>query len=278
LRTLPYVRAWHEKYERHGLTVIGVHTPEFVFEGDVDNVRRALRDMNVEFPIVMDNGYAIWEAFANHYWPALYFVDGEGRIRHHRFGEGEYDSSERVIQELLADAEFRDVPDDIVVVEGVGAEAPADWNSVRSGETYLGYERSESFGSPGLTGYDERRAYTVPSRLHLNQWALEGDWTVRRDRASLHSHDGRIAFRFHARDVHLIMGASERHATVPVQVRLDGEPPGAAHGVDVDNDGIGSVAEPRMYQLIRQTERIKDRLFEIEFPDGGAEAFAFTFG
>jgi thiol-disulfide isomerase/thioredoxin len=277
LRTLPYVRAWANAYETHGLVVLGVHTPEFGFEHDVENVRRAARDMRVEYPIAIDNDYAIWQAFANHYWPALYFVDAQGVIRHHEFGEGEYEGSERVIQRLLADAGVDDVPRELVSVEARGVEQAADWTSLESPETYIGYGRAERFASVGGTAFDERRVYGVPEQLRLNDWALGGDWTVGREAAVLNEAHGRIVFRFRARDLHLILrpGASE---SVRFQVLIDGQPPGAAHGLDVDDQGNGTVAEPRMYQLIRQPGPITDRAFEIEFLDSNVEAFAFTFG
>src|SRR5262245_10262840 len=278
LRTLPYVRRWWERYQPHGLTVLGGHTPEFPFEGELENVERAMRDLRVEFPIAVDTNYAVWEAFANNYWPALYFVDAEGRIRDHHFGEGRYDASERVIQKLLKEAGVPDVPDDVSVVEGDGVEAAADWQHLRTGETYLGYERAQNFASPGRSAYDEPAQYTIPERLHDNQWALAGNWTMTSHGATLNERNGRIAFRFHARDVNLIMGATEHAAAVPFRVLLDGQGPGVAHGLDIDSDGNGTVAEPRMYQLIREPERITDRVFEIEFPDGGATANCFTFG
>jgi thiol-disulfide isomerase/thioredoxin len=278
LRTLPYVRAWHERYGRFGVTVIGIHTPEFPFEADLDNVRRALGTLGVEFAVAVDNDYAIWEAFANHYWPALYFAGVDGRIRHQHFGEGAYDKSERVIQELLAEAEIRDVPDDLVVPDVREVERPADEHSLRSGETYLGYERSESFGSPERTAFDTRHTYSVPSRLGLNQWALAGDWTVHSSAVSLDAPGGTIAFRFHARDVNVIMGAASPDMPAHFRVQIDGQPPGDAHGLDAGRDGDGVATEPRMYQLIRQQERIHDRLFEIEFADAGVAAYDFTFG
>ena len=278
LRTLPYVRHWCERYEPYGLTVLGVHTPEFPFEGDVENVERALCDLRVTFPVAIDTDYEVWQAFANHYWPALYFVDADGRIRDHHFGEGRYDASERVIQKLLADAGVAGVPDDISMIEGEGVEAPADWDHLRTGETYLGYERGENFASSGKRAYDEPAQYTIPERLHDNQWGLSGTWTITSHGATLHEANGRIAFRFHARDVHLIMGATERGASIPFRVTIDGAIPGDAHGLDVDPNGHGTVREPRMYQLIRRPDRITDRRFEIAFPVGGVTANCFTFG
>jgi thiol-disulfide isomerase/thioredoxin len=278
LRTLPYVRAWAEKYKDQGLVVIGVHTPEFEFEQNIDNVRRAAKDLRVDYPIAIDSGYAIWRAFDNHYWPALYFVDAQGRIRHHHFGEGQYEQSEMIIQRLLAEAGIGDIGQELVSVEGSGVEAAADWSSLRSPENYVGYARTENFASPGGVAFDTRRVYAAPARLRLNQWALEGDWTVGRQATLLNQASGKIANRFHARDLHLVMGPAARGTTVRFRVLVDGQPAGAAHGLDVDDQGNGTASEPRMYQLIRQPQPIADRLFEIEFLDPGVEAYAFTFG
>jgi len=266
LRQLPYVRAWEEKYRPHGLVVIGVHTPEFEFERNVDNVRRAAREMRIGYPIALDNDYAVWRAFSNNAWPALYFVDAQGRIRHHWLGEGDYARSERMIQQLLAEAGATGVPRDVVAVEGRGVEAPADWASLRSPETYLGRE------------YAENRVDAPAARLRLNQWAAAGDWTAKKQAIVLSKPGGRIAFRFHARDLHLVMGPAAAGSTVRFRVLIDGNPPGAAHGGDIDAQGNGTVSEQRMYQLLRQPKRIADRLFEIEFVDPGVEAFVFTFG
>jgi thiol-disulfide isomerase/thioredoxin len=278
LRTLPYVRAWSEKYKDHGLVVIGVHTPEFEFEQDLENVRRAVNDLRIAFPVAIDNDYAVWRAFKNNYWPALYFVDAMGHIRHHRFGEDDYERLETVLQRLLAEAGQGGFDRGIVSVEGRGAEAAPDWDSLRSPETYVGYQRTERFASPGGVRRGSRRGYTSPAQLRLNAWALSGDWTVEKQAALLIGPDGRIAYRFHARDLHLVMGPVARGAFVRFRVLLDGQAPGAAHGVDVDEQGTGTVTEQRMYQLIRQPAPIVDRLFEIEFLDPGVEAFAFTFG
>jgi thiol-disulfide isomerase/thioredoxin len=278
LRTLPYVRAWAEKYKDRGLVVIGVHTPEFAFEHDLDNVRRAAKDMHVDYPIAIDNDYAIWRAFKNQYWPALYFVAAQGRIRHHQFGEGEYDQSERTIQQLLAEAGIGGIGHDLVSVAARGAEAAADWDSLQSPENYVGYERSENFASPGGAALNERRVYAAPARLRLNEWALSGDWTVGKQATALHKANGRIVYRFHARDLHLVMGPAARGASVRFRVLVGGQLAGAAHGSDVDEQGNGTVTEQRLYQLIRQPKPIVDRLFEIEFLDPGVEAFAFTFG
>jgi thiol-disulfide isomerase/thioredoxin len=278
LRTLPYVRAWAEKYKEQGLTVVGVHTPEFEFEKDVDNVRRALKDMGVVYPVALDNDYAVWRAFQNQYWPALYLVDPQGHIRHHHFGEGNYEQSERIIQQLLAEAGVGGVGRELVPVDARGAEAAADWGSLKSPENYLGYERTENFASPGGVIPDKSRVYAAPTQLRLNQWALSGDWTVGRQSVRLDKAGGRIAYRFHARDLHLVMGPAVRETSVRFRVALDGQPASATHGVDVDDRGNGTVTEQRMYQLIRQPKPIADRQFEIEFLDSGAEAFAFTFG
>jgi thiol-disulfide isomerase/thioredoxin len=277
LRTLAYVRAWAEKYESDGLVVIGVHTPEFPFERDLDNVRQAVEAMAVEYPVALDPDYEVWRAFANHYWPAAYFADAEGRIRHHQFGEGGYEECERVIQMLLGEAGRDDVADDLVSVTPEGFEVQADWDSLGSPETYLGYEQAQNFASPGFAA-DEPRTYVVPEPLNLNDWAFAGDWTVESGASVLNATDGRIAFRFRARDAHLVMGPRERGTEVPFRVLLDGEPPGAAHGLDVDDDGHGTVSQQRLHQLIRQREAIRDRTLEISFSAPGAEAFCFTFG
>jgi len=277
LRTLPYVRAWAEKYKEQ-LIVIGVHTPEFAFEHDVDNVRRAVRQMGLEFPVVIDNDYSIWRAFNNQYWPALYFVDARGRIREHHFGEGEYEQSEKAIQRLLAEAGAAGSDARVVSVDAVGVEAPADWANLKSPENYLGYDRTENFASPRGAELDRRRRYAAPARLALNQWALAGEWTMGRQATVGNSPNGRIVYRFHARDLHLVMGPPRPGAEVRFRVTIDGQPPGSAHGGDVDGGGNGTVFEQRLYQLIRQPMAIVDRQFEIEFLDAGVETFAFTFG
>jgi len=278
LRSLPYVRAWAEKYKDQGLVVIGVHAPEFAFEKNVDNVRLAAKAMRVDYPIAIDNDYAIWRAFKNEYWPALYFVDAQGRIRHHHFGEGEYEQSEMIIQRLLAEAGVGGIRRELVSVDTRGAEAAADWDSLKSPENYVGQERTQNFASPGGAVLGKRRVYSVPARLRLNHWALSGDWTMEKQAAVLNKPNGRIAYRFHARDLHLVMGPAPRGTSVRFRVLIDGRPPGAAHGIDVDDQGNGTVTEQRLYQLIRQPKPIADRQFEIEFLDPGVEAFAFTFG
>jgi thiol-disulfide isomerase/thioredoxin len=278
LRSLPYVRAWASKYAEHGLVVIGVHTPEFSFEKDLDNVRRAAADLTVRYPIAVDSDYALWQAFANQYWPALYFVDVQGRIRHHHFGEGEYERSEQAIQQLLLEAGVRGITRELVSPDARGAEAAADWASLKSPENYLGYARTQNFASLGGAVPDKRRAYVIPARLELNHWGLSGDWTVQREAVVLNQAKGRIAYHFHARDLHLVMGPAARGLSLPFRVLIDGRPPGAAHGTDVDERGHGTLTKQRMYQLIRQPKPIGDRQFEIEFLESGAEAFAFTFG
>jgi thiol-disulfide isomerase/thioredoxin len=278
LRTLPYIRAWAEKYKDQGLVAIGVHTPEFAFEHDLDNVRRAAKDMQVEYPIAIDNDYAVWDALSNHYWPALYIVDATGHIRHHVFGEGDYERSERVIQQLLAEAGASSAAQSLVAVDAHGAEVAADWNNLQSPETYLGYERAETFVSPGGAALGEPRVYTAPAHLSRNEWALAGAWTVERGFAALNAANGQIAYRFHARDVNLVMGPATRGMPVRFRVLIDGQPPDAAHGSDVDNQGNGTVTDQRLYQLIRQPEPIADRRFEIAFLVAGVQVFAFTFG
>jgi thiol-disulfide isomerase/thioredoxin len=278
LRTLPYVRAWAQKYKDQGLVVIGVHSPEFAFEHSVDNVRRAAKEMRVDYPIAIDSDYGIWRALKNEYWPALYFLDARGHIRHHQFGEGDYEQSERIIQQLLAEAGMGRTSHELASVDARGVEAAADWDSLTSEENYVGYERTENFASPGGAVLDKRRVYAAPARLRLNHWTLSGDWTMEKQAIVLNKANGRIAYRFHARDLHLVMGAAARGASVRFRVLIDGQPPGAAHGRDVDNQGNGTVTEPRLYQLIRQPKPIADRQFRIQFLDSGVEAFAFTFG
>src|SRR3954465_6257111 len=266
LRTLPYVRAWADKYKDQGLVVIGVHTPEFEFEKNADNVRLAVRDMQVHYPVGIDSEYSIWRAFANHAWPAVYLIDARGRVRYTHFGEGEYAPTEKMIQQLLAEAGAGGVPRDFVSPEARGAEVGADWASLKSPETYLGQERSEN------------RVDVAAAGLRLNQWTASGDWMAKKNAVVLNKPNGRIAYRFHARDVNLVMGPASRGKSVRFRVLIDGKPPGSAHGADSDSQGNGTVSEQRLYQLIRQPGSIGDRLFEIEFSDPGVEAFAFTFG
>jgi thiol-disulfide isomerase/thioredoxin len=278
LRTLPYLRAWAERYKQHGLVVIGVHTPEFDVEHDLDNVRRAVKELRVDYPVAVDSDYAIWSAFDNHYWPALYVVDAQGQIRHHRFGEGGYQESEMILQQLLTKAGSSGIGQDLVSVDPTGIEAAADWDSLRSPENYLGYQRTENFASSNGAVLNTRHVYAAPTGLRLNHWALSGDWTVQAQATVLHQAEGRIVYRFHARDLHLVMGPPAPGTPVRFRVLIDREPPGAAHGTDVDDQGDGTVTEPRLYQLIRQPGPVSERTFEITFLDPGVQAYAFTFG
>jgi thiol-disulfide isomerase/thioredoxin len=271
LRTEPYIRAWSQAYRDDGLIVIGVHTPEFSFEHDLERVRQATKAMAIEYPVAADNDYAIWSAFGNNYWPALYFVDRDGIIRDQHFGEGRYEQSERVIQRLLG------VKRELGSVEGFGVEAEADWDNLRTPETYLGYERSDEFAPPNGATLEERVAYELPERLRLNQWALAGEWTIGREKVVLNQADGTIAYRFHARDAHLVLSRGAREP-IPFRVLLDGEAPGPSHGVDVDEDGNGVLREGRLYQLVREHDTVRERTLEIAFREPGAEAYVFTFG
>jgi cytochrome c biogenesis protein CcdA/thiol-disulfide isomerase/thioredoxin len=277
LRALPYVRAWAEKYRDQGLVVIGVHTPEFAFEKSEANVREAVARLGVTYPVAMDNDFAVWRAFNNQYWPAHYFIDAQGRIRHHHFGEGDYDGSERVIQQLLKEAGAADIASDLVQVQAQGAEAAADMAQIASPETYVGYARAENFRSPGGFARDAVKTYG-PAALRLNDWSLTGPWRVTREHAALTARGGRLAFRFKARDLHLVMGPGEGDAGLRFRVRIDGAPPGPDAGSDIDAQGQGRVDRQRLYQLIRQAGPVRERTFEIEFLDPGAQVFAFTFG
>ena len=277
-RTLPYVRAWAEKYKDKGLVVVGVHTPEFGFEKNLDNIREAMKQMRIEYPVAIDSNYAIWNAFGNEYWPALYLFDERGQLRHYHFGEGDYEQSERAIQQMLIDAGNHGIGNGLVSVDPRGLEVAADWNDERSPENYLGYERTQNFASPGGVEKNQRHVYGLPPQFELNSWALSGDWTVEKDVVVSSEPGGKIAYRFHARDLNLIMGPRTRGRSLPFRVLIDGQPPGAAHGGDVGANGYGTVSEQRTYQLIRQAKPIIDRQFEIEFPDPGVEAFDFTFG
>ncbi len=259
LRTEPYVRAWSQAYRNDGLIVVGVHTPEFSFEHEIDLVRQATQERAIDYPVAADNDYAIWSAFANHYWPALYFVDRDGNIRDHHFGEGRYEQSEREIQRLLG------VERELVSVEALGVEAQADWDHLRTPETYLGSARGE------------RSVYELPERLRLNQWALAGEWPIGRENVALDAAGGRIAYRYHARDAHLVLAPGSR-APIPFRVLLDGEPPGPSHGVDVDEGGTGLLQDGRLYQLVRQHDAVRERTLQITFLEPGAEAYVFTFG
>ncbi|RQR52329.1 cytochrome c biogenesis protein DipZ [Burkholderia sp. Bp9126] len=281
LRTLPYVNAWARKYAPYGLVVIGVHAPEFAFERDLGNVRKAVHDLGIGYPVAIDNNYAIWRAFGNEYWPAHYFVDAQGRIRRHHFGEGEYVESERAIQALIAEAghpEALNVPVGLAGAPAQGAQAAADSAEVRSPETYVGYARAEDFSSPGGVVRDAAHRYDAPARPGLNDWGLAGTWQVGAEHAALAAPAGRIVYRFHARDLHLVLGPDANGRPVRFRVTLDGAAPGAAHGADVDAQGYGTVTGQRLYQLVRQAGPIADRTFSIEFLDAGVRAYAFTFG
>jgi hypothetical protein len=278
LRTVPYVRAWYERYREHGLVVVGAHTPEFDFEHDVEKIRSALEEMGVGYPIAVDNDYAVWRAFDNNYWPALYFADAEGRIRHHHYGEDDYENSERVIQQLLTQAGATGVDGGLVSVDAGGVYAPADWDTLGSPETYVGYARAAGFASDGGLARDRSHFYEEPPKLDLNSWSLSGDWTVGAQPTVLDKPGGRITHRFHARDVNLVMGARDGEESVRFEVRIDGNAPGEAHGQDVDEEGNGMVAEERLYQLVREPGSDSDRTFEITFQEPGVQAYVFTFG
>ena len=278
LRSLPYVEAWAAKYKDAGLVVIGVHTPEFAFEKERANVEKAVRDLKVVYPVAIDSDYKIWQAFHNEYWPADYFVDGKGRIRYHYFGEGDYDQSERVIQELLKENGATGFNGNTVSVSAGGVEAAPSGGNVRSPETYVGYRRAEHFASPEKLAKDSRKAYTAPVRPSLNQWGLSGSWNVGEESAELQAAGGKIIYRFHGRDLHLVLCPAKKGKTIRFRVKLDGTAPGDDHGSDTAPDGTGEVREHRLYQLIRQKGDVEDRTFEIEFLDPGVQAFAFTFG
>jgi thiol-disulfide isomerase/thioredoxin len=278
LRTLPYVSAWAAKYRDAGLTVIGAHTPEFGFERDVDNVKRYVKDFGVGYPVAIDSDYEVWRSFDNHYWPAVYIADGEGRIRYHHFGEGEYGMTEMVIQQLLIEAGASGIDQDLVMVEPKGLEVAADWRTLRSPETYVGYRQSNGFAQEDVAAFDEPRVYATPPRLPLNSWALSGAWTVASHAGILAEPGGRIAFEFQARDVNLVMGPAAKGTAIPFRVYLDGALAAEAHGTDVDGDSRGTVDAQRTYQLIRQNGSIEERRFEIEFEGSSVEAYCFTFG
>ena len=277
LRTLPYLRAWDATYRETGLTIVGVHTPEFGFEHDRDNVIAQSRALNVPYPIALDNDYGVWRDHSNHFWPAVYLADDRGRVRFHHFGEGEYAMTEMVIQQLLVDAGAADVPRDLVSVDPRGLELAADWSSVRTPETYVGYDQSSGFAQQVVASFDRSAVYELVP-LRLNEWALAGTWDVARHAGVSIEAGARIAFRFHARDVNLVMGPASRGVPIPFRVLLDGAPPGDAHGVDADVTGGGTLGDQRTYQLIRQHGEVTDRTVEIEFLGAGAEAYCFTFG
>jgi thiol-disulfide isomerase/thioredoxin len=278
IRTLPYVRAWADKYKERGLVVIGAHSPEFSFERNLTNVRRSAKEMSVSYPIAVDNEFAIWRAFQNQYWPALYLIDAQGRNRYHRFGEGAYDDIERHIQQLLTENHASGGDGRLVAVEPRGLEVAADWGNLRSAENYLGFERTENFASAADRAPNRQHVYSVPSRLPLNHWGLSGTWTVAKDAITLNAPNGRIAYSFHGRDLNLVIGPATGTAPVRFRVLLDAHAPGAAHGTDTDEQGNGRATDQRVYQLIRQPGAITDRLFEIVFLDPGVVGFSFTFG
>ncbi|TXN28999.1 thioredoxin [Lacisediminihabitans profunda] len=278
LRTLPYLRAWSAKYGPSGLTVVGVHTPEFGFERDLRNVTDHARGLGIEYPVAVDTDYGVWEDFANHYWPAIYLADSAGRLRYHHFGEGEYAITEMAIQQLLLEAGMPPVDLDLASVEPVGLEVAADWASLRSPETYLGYGQSNGFASADPQFYDRAHVYGGSGTLPLNSWDLTGDWTVALHAAVLNEAGGRISFAFHARDVNLVMAPGVAGTRIPFQMTLDGSPVGSAHGSDLHGDGRGVVDNPNTYQLLRQNGPIADRVVEIEFLEPGVEAYCFTFG
>jgi cytochrome c biogenesis protein CcdA/thiol-disulfide isomerase/thioredoxin len=278
LRAIPYVEAWYEKYKDDGLVVIGVHTPEFAFEKDAANVQKSLGDLKITYPVAVDSNYAIWNAFHNQYWPAHYFIDAEGQIRYHHFGEGEYDQSEQVIQQLLKEKGASLKNAGLVQVDGTGAQAAPDSRDVASPETYIGYERAQHYASPESIKQDKAQNYTAPVRPTVNQWGLVGSWNVSGEHATLNAAPGKVIFRFHARDLHLVLGPGKNGKPIRFKVKIDGTAPGADHGVDTDESGAGEVKEYRLYQLIRQKGAVEDRTFEIEFLDPGVQAFAFTFG
>ncbi|MDR3517400.1 MAG: cytochrome c biogenesis protein DipZ [Azospirillaceae bacterium] len=278
LRALPYVQAWAQRYRDQGLVVIGVHAPEFAFERNLDNVRTAVRDLKIDYPVAIDNDYAIWRGFDNEYWPAHYFIDAQGRIRHHHFGEGDYAGSEQVIRQLLTEAGREADAGTTVSVAAGGVEAAPAIDDATSPETYVGYDRADNFASPGGLVHDTSHGYTAPQPVALNQWALAGDWAVDGEKAVLSGAGGGITYRFHARDLHLVLGPAQAGTPVHFQVRIDGAAPGGDHGVDTDDQGRGTVTSQRLYQLVRQSGGPRDRTFEIEFLDPGVQAYAFTFG
>jgi thiol-disulfide isomerase/thioredoxin len=277
LRSIPYIRAWAEKYKDQGLVVIGVHAPEFAFERNIDNVKKAVADLHIGYPVAIDNEYGTWRAFGNQYWPAHYFIDAQGRIRYHHFGEGDYDGSEHVIQQLLAEAGHASVPATLVAVQATGAEAAADTSDAKSPETYIGFNRAENFVSPGGAVKSEPHGYAAGDP-RLNEWGLSGEWTIGGESAVLDQKNGSIVYRFHARDLHLVLGPAAESGPIRFRVTIDGAAPGASHGTDVDADGQGVVIGQRLYQLVRQSGEIADHTFEIRFLDPGVQAYAFTFG
>jgi len=278
IRAIPYVRAWAEKYKDSGLVVIGVHTPEFDFEKQLPNVQKAVQKFGITYPVALDSNYDIWNAFHNQYWPAHYFIDAKGKVRYEHFGEGDYDQSERWIQELLKEANAKPMPAISASIQGEGIQAAADVNDVRSPETYIGYARAEHFASPGGLKSDSEHAYTEPTQPRLNEWGLAGEWVDHKQVAVLKSAGGKIVFHFHARDLHLVLGPSEDGKPIHFRVTIDGHAPGESHGVDTDADGNGVVTAYRLYQLVRQNGAVTDHIFTIEFDEPGVQAYSFTFG
>jgi thiol-disulfide isomerase/thioredoxin len=277
-RTLPYVRAWAEKYREQGLIVVGIHTPEFSFEQKAENISNAIREMNIGYPVAVDNNFDIWRSFDNHFWPALYLIDAKGKLRYQKFGEGDYAEAESMIQQLLKEVSPDKVPGNLVTPQAEGFEVAADWDNLGTPENYVGYERTQGFASPEGMAIDKRALYALPAKLQLNQWALEGTWTAGQELIASHNAGSKVVYRFHARDLHLIMGPAVTGKAVKFRVLIDGNPPGSAHGLDIDSNGNGIVTGQRMYQLIRQQAPIADREFQIEFLDPGVELFDFTFG
>jgi thiol-disulfide isomerase/thioredoxin len=278
LRSIPYVEAWSEKYKNDGLVVVGVHTPEFAFEKDPANIAKAVTDLKITYPVAIDSDYAIWKAFNNQYWPAHYFIDAKGEIRYHHFGEGKYDESEEVIQQLLKEKNSSLNASGFVQVNPSGSEAAPDFSNVASPETYVGYDRAQNYASPQTIKQGKPQLYTAPARLTVNQWGLVGSWSVSGEHAQLVAAPGKVIFRFHARDLHFVLGPGKNGQPIRFRVRIDGTPPGEDHGGDADANGDGVVKEYRLYQMVRQKGKVEDRTFEIEFLDPGVQAFAFTFG
>ena len=277
-RTLPYVSAWASKYKDQGLVVIGVHTPEFSFEYKVENVKNAIKQMSINYPVAVDSDYGIWESFQNKYWPALYLIDAKGQLRYEKFGEGDYRESELMIQRLLKENSAKNIPTQTVSLEPGGFEAAADWETLKSPESYLGYSNTQGFASPGGIITNKQSVYAAPAKLELNQWALTGKWTIGKEKISLNSKPGKVIYRFHARDVNLTLAPSVKKSVLKFRVLIDGKSPGSAHGLDIDENGNGIITEPRMYQLIRQSGIVTDREFQIEFLDPKVEVYDFTFG
>jgi thiol-disulfide isomerase/thioredoxin len=278
LRALPYITSWYEKYKGDGLVVLGIHSPEFAFEKNESNVKRAVRDLGIKYPVALDNNYAIWQSFNNQYWPAHYFIDAKGHIRGHHFGEGNYDESEELIRQLLSEAGAHGLPPAVSNIRKDGVQASADEKHVASPETYIGYERAQHFVSSGGFGRGETKSYSVPDSLNLNDWGLSGSWRVDAEKAVSLGVGAKIVFRFHARDVHLVLGPGADGKPVRFRVTVDGQDPGVSHGVDIDSSGAGVARDQRLYQLIRQSSDIRDRTFTIEFLDPGIQAYSFTFG